>query len=61
MLAAWPHWVEGSTQRKVEGHQMFMGANDAVEVQTKLSEVEVFDGHLELRTTRGGEKTAVTY
>ena len=50
MLAAGDSRVEGSSERKVEGHEVFMGTHDTEKVQSEFRQVEVLDGQLELHS-----------
>ena len=48
VLAAGAWGVEGGSERQVEGHQVLVGTNDAEEVQTELSQIQILDRHMEL-------------
>ena len=48
MLAAGAWGVEGGSERQVEGHQVLVGTNNAEEVQTELSQIQILDRHLKL-------------
>ena len=46
--------VEDGAKGKVQTDVMFMAANDAIKVQTKLSQIEVLSGQRELLEEGGG-------
>ena len=50
MLAARSGGIEGCSKGEVEGHQVFVRADDAQEIQTEFRQIEVLDGQLELHT-----------
>ena len=43
MLAPGARWVEGSSQRQIEGDKVLVGADDPQEIQSKFSEIQVLD------------------
>ena len=48
MLATSSSCIEGSSKRQVQNNVVFMGANNAKEIQSELWQVEILDRQREL-------------